>query len=218
MAAKVEKFRRLYALLFNRYSSFLSFFPDQWNQKTYVYHSWVLTGKRKTNSRFFSPACNAVSHDVEQNTVVLYPGFQRILLSYRYWWFAAKPRQQGVKRREKRMTSGHMSYESYFHAILGSKRFGLELMCMFVFMDADSWDLIVHESASDLLCMKNCAKGYLKRKVLLKIVTNSFPKKYTLGFKYIKRTDVSWEVPTLYGFRSQHYKKNFRSATLVLLY
>ena len=52
---------------------------DQRHQKTYVYHSCVFTGKRKKNSCFFSPACNAVSHDVEQNAVVLYPGFQRIL-------------------------------------------------------------------------------------------------------------------------------------------
>ena len=68
----------------------------------------------------FFPACNAVSHGVEQNAVVLYSGFQRILFSYRYWWFAAKPRQRGATRREKRMTSGHRSYESHFHAILGS--------------------------------------------------------------------------------------------------
>ena len=52
---------------------------DQWHQKTYVYHSCVFTGKCKKNACFFSPACNAVSHDVEQNAVVLYPGFQGIL-------------------------------------------------------------------------------------------------------------------------------------------
>ena len=28
-----------------------------------------------------------------------YPGFQRILFSYRYLWLAAKPRQEGAKRR-----------------------------------------------------------------------------------------------------------------------
>ena len=34
----------------------------------------------------------------------------------------------------------------------------------------------------------------------------------------MKRTEVSWEVHSLYVFRSQQDKKNFRSATLVLLY
>ena len=29
-----------------------------------------------------------------------------------------------------------------------SHQTGLELMCMFVFIDADSWDLIVHDSTS----------------------------------------------------------------------
>ena len=38
------------------------------------------------------------------------------------------------------------------------------------------------------------------------------------SFKYIKSTEVSWEVHALYVFRSQQYKKNFRSATLLLLY
>ena len=123
---------------------------DQWHQKTYVYHSCVFTGKCKKYSCFFSPACNAVNHDVEQNAVVLYPGFQRVRFSYRYWWFAAK-------RREKRMTSGHkelrVSFPCNFRIILSHQN-GLELMCMFVFIDADCWDLIVHGSASDLLCMK----------------------------------------------------------------
>ena len=65
---------------------------------------------------------------------------------------------------------------------------------------------------------KNCAKANVERKVLLKIVTNSFPKKYTSSFEYMKRTEVSWGVHTLYVFRSQKDKENFRSATLVLLY
>ena len=34
----------------------------------------------------------------------------------------------------------------------------------------------------------------------------------------MKRTEVSWEVHTLYVFRSQQDKKNSRSPTLVLLY
>ena len=28
-----------------------------------------------------------------------YPGFKRTFFSYRYWWFAAKPRPRGAKRR-----------------------------------------------------------------------------------------------------------------------
>ena len=55
-------------------------------------------------------------------------------------------------------------------------------------------------------------------KVLLKIVTNSFPKTYTSSFKYMKRTEVSWGEYTVYFFRSQKDKENFRFATLVLLY
>ena len=31
-----------------------------------------------------------------------YPGFKRIFFSYRYWWFAAKPRPWGAKRRGER--------------------------------------------------------------------------------------------------------------------
>ena len=142
--------------------------------------------------------------------------------SYWYWWFAAKPRQRGAKRQEKRMTSGHRSYESHIHAILGSyyviKTVWSWCACLFsLTLTAEMWSYMTLR----LICYawkKNCAKAYLKRKVLLKIVTNSFPKKYTLGFKYIKRREVSWEVPTVYGFRSQQDKKNFRSATLVLLY
>ena len=67
---------------------------------------------------------------------------------------------------------------------------------------------------------KNCAKAYLERKVLLKIKLSQilFQKKYTSSCKYIKRTEVSCEVHTLYVFRSQQDKKDLRSATLILLY
>ena len=85
-------------------------------------------------------------------------------------------------------------------------------MCMFVFIDADSWNWIVRNS---LRCMKKLRE---ERKVLLKIVTNSFPKKYTSSFKYMKRREGSWEVHNLYVFRRQQDKKNFRSAALVSLY
>ena len=61
--------------------------------------------------------------------------------------------QRGAKRRQKKITSGHSSYESHFRANLGSYIYqtGLELMCMFVFIDADSWDLILRDY---LQCMK----------------------------------------------------------------
>ena len=142
--------------------------------------------------------------------------------SYWYWWFAAKPRQRGAKRREEDMTSGHRSYESHFHSFLesyiSSNRFGADVHVCFYWR----WQL-KFDRTWRCVCdawKKNCAKAYLERKVLLKIVTNSFPKTYSSSFKYIKRTEVSWEVHTLYVFRSQQDKKNFRSATLwgVLLY
>ena len=88
-------------------------------------------------------------------------------------------------------------------------------MCMFVFIDADSWDLIIRDF---LRCMKKeMRKSWHRKESAIKIVTNSFPKKYTSSFKYMKRTEVSWGVHTLYVFRSQQDKKNFQSMTLVLL-
>ena len=66
-----------------------------------------------------------------------------------------------------------------------------------------------------LRCMK---KDLLRKESAIKNCHNSFPKKYISSFKYIKRTEVSWEVYTLYVFGSQQDKKNFLSATLVLLY
>ena len=138
--------------------------------------------------------------------------FQNIFFSYWYWgikWQRSAKRWKkkitfghrsyeshfGVKCQEKNITLGHRSYKSRFHAILGSYQTGLELMCMFVFIGAE-------------------------RKVLLKIKLSQilFQKKYTSSCKYIKRTKVSWEVHTLYVFRSKQDKKDFRSATLVLLY
>ena len=63
-----------------------------------------------------------------------------------------------------------------------SHQTGLELMCMFVFIDTD-WDLRFESDrrvALHLLCMKKelreSAKAQYERKLLLKIVTNSFPK------------------------------------------
>ena len=195
---------------------------NQWHQKTYLYHSCVFTGKRKKKFLLFFPSmqCSQSWCWTKRSSPV--PWVPEDTFSYWYWWFAAKPRQRGAKRQERRMTSGHRSYESHFHAILGSyyviKTVWSWCACLFsLTLTAEMWSYMTLR----LICYawkKNCAKAYLKRKVLLKIVTNSFPKKYTLGFKYIKRREVSWEVPTLYGFRSQQDKKNFRSATLVLLY
>ena len=84
-------------------------------------------------------------------------------------------------------------------------------MCMFVFIDADSCDLILRDS---LRCMKKeLLESLLREESAIKIVTNSFP-----SFKYMKGTEVSWEVHTLYVFRSQQDKTKLGSATLVLLY
>ena len=128
----------------------------------------------------------------------------------------------GVKCREKKITSGHRSYESHFHVILGSyissNWFGVDVHVCFHWR----WQL---RFDCTRLCIcdawkKNCAISSLLRKesaIKNKIVTNSFPKKIlTSSFKYIKRTEVSWEVHTLYVFRSQQDKKNFRSATLCI--
>ena len=122
----------------------------------------------------------------------------------------------------KKITPGHRRYESHFPAIFGImypiKPVWSWPACLFSLMlTAEIWSYVT-------LCLiydawkKNCTKAYLERKLLLKIVTNCFPKKYTSSFKYINRTGVSWEVPTLYVFRSQQDKKNFWSTTLVLLY
>ena len=121
------------------------------------------------------------------------PKFQRIFFSYWYWWFA--------KRRKKNITSGNRSYESHFHAFLGIWSW---CACLFsLTLTVEIWLYLTLR----LRCIKKIsAKAYLERKVLLKIVTNSFPKKYTSSFKYIKRTEVSWEVDTLYVFRSQQDK------------
>ena len=89
-------------------------------------------------------------------------------------------------------------------------------MCMFVFIDADSWNLIMGDSLR--WRKKELYESLLRKESAIKIVTNSFPKRYSSSFKYTKRTEVSWEVHSLYVFRSQQDKKNFRSATLVLLY
>ena len=96
-----------------------------------------------------------------------YPGFQSIFISYRYWWFAAKTRQRGAKRREKKITSGHRSYESYFHVILGSyissNRFGGDVHVCFHWR----WQLRSHVTLR-LRCMKkelreNCHEFFIQK-------------------------------------------------------
>ena len=95
-----------------------------------------------------------------------------------------------TRRREKKKTSGHRSYESHFQAILGSyissNRFGANVHVFFsLTLTAEIW-------SSTWLCVcdaweKNCEKAYLKRKVLLKIVTNSFPKKICFKLQVYKK-------------------------------
>ena len=147
-------------------------------------------------------------------------GSRGYFFSYWYRWFAVKPRQRGTKRR------GHRSYESHFISMEFkdhiSHQTGLELMGIFVFIDADSWDLIVC-GALHLPCMKKeLNESSLRKESAIKNCPKFFSKKYTSSFKYIKRTEVSWEVwehtLELAVFRSQQDKKNFRSTTHVLLY
>ena len=122
---------------------------------------------------------------------------------------AASTRREAL--REKK-TSGHRSYQSHFHAIFRIiyliKPVWRWWTCLFsLTLTAEIWSYVtLHDSWK-----KNCAKAYLERKVL-------FQKIHTSSFKYMKRTEVSWEVHTLYVFWSQQDKKNFRSATPVLLY
>ena len=79
---------------------------------------------------------------------------------------------------------------------------------MFVFIDADSWDLILRDS---LRCIKKkLRKSLLRKKNAIKIATNSFPKNVHFKFQVYEKDRSQ--------LRSQQDKKNFRSVTLVLLY
>ena len=166
-----------------------------------------------------------------------YPVFQKIFFSYWYWGIK---RQRSAKRwkkknnlwsqelrvsfrrevpREKhnlRSQELQVSFPCNFRII--SNRFGVDVHVCFHWR----WQLRFDHTRLYLrdAWKKNCAKAYLERKVLLKIKLSQilFQKKYTSSCKYIKRTKVSWEVHTLYVFRSKQDKKDFRSATLVLLY
>ena len=92
-------------------------------------------------------------------------------------------------------------------------------MCMFVFIDTDSWDLIVHDSTSDLVCVKKeLRESLLKKESAIKNCHKYFYKKIHFSFQVYKKDRSQLRSSTLYGFRSQQDKKNFRSATLVLLY
>ena len=163
--------------------------------------------------------------------------FQKIFFSYWYWGIK---RQRSAKRwkkknnlwsqelrvsfrrevpREKhnlRSQELQVSFPCNFRII--SNRFGVDVHVCFHWR----WQLRFDHTRLYLrdAWKKNCAKAYLERKVLLKIKLSQilFQKKYTSSCKYIKRTKVSWEVHTLYVFRSKQDKKDFRSATLVLLY
>ena len=65
----------------------------------------------------------------------------------------------------------------------------LTKLCMFVFIDADSLDLIVRDSASAMHDNRIARKLTLLR--CIKSCHKFFSKKYTSTFKYIKRTEVS---------------------------
>ena len=61
-------------------------------------------------------------------------------------------------------------------------------MCMFVFIDADSWDVIVHDSASDLLCMKKeLRESLLKKESAIKNRHKFFSKKIHFRFQVYKK-------------------------------
>ena len=86
--------------------------------------------------------------------------------------------------------------------------------CLFsLTLTAEIWSYVTLR----LRCMTIARKLTLLR--CIKSCHIFFSKKYTSSVKYIKRTEVSWEVwevRTLYVFGSQQDKR--RSATLVLLY
>ena len=93
-------------------------------------------------------------------------------------------------------------------------------MCMFVSLTltAEIWSY----ATLRLRCMTiELSESPLRKESAIKNCHKFFSKKYTSSLKDIKWTEVSWqvwEVHSLYVFRSQQDKKNFRSATLVLLY
>ena len=60
---------------------------------------------------------------------------------------------------------------------------------MFVFIDADSCDLILRDSLRRM--KKELLESLLREESAIKIVTNSFPKMHTSSFKYMKGTEVS---------------------------
>ena len=56
-------------------------------------------------------------------------------------------------------------------------------MCMFVFIDADSWDLILRDSASDLQCMKKeLHESLLRKESAIKNCHKLFSKKIRFKF------------------------------------
>ena len=78
--------------------------------------------------------------------------------------------------------------------------------------------------ALHLRCMKKeLHESSLRKESAIKNCHKFFPKKYALSFKYIKRTEVSWEVWEVHTlwlavFRSQQDNKNFRPCPRHLYY
>ena len=58
-------------------------------------------------------------------------------------------------------------------------------MCVFIFIDADSWDLILRDS---LRCMKKeLLESLLREESAIKIVTDSFPKNAHFKFQVYEK-------------------------------
>ena len=92
-----------------------------------------------------------------------------------------------VKKNDLWSQELRVSFPCNFRIVLCHQN-GLELMCMFVFIDADSWDVIVHDSASDLLCMKKeLGESLLKKESAIKNCHKFFSKKIHFRFQVYKK-------------------------------
>ena len=87
-------------------------FPElvKWKKNLSLYIS--LTVQSVTNRSGFQKYQKRCSLIYTSVTPKIYPEFQRIFFPYRYWWFAAKPRQRGAKGREKNV-SGALSNRNH---------------------------------------------------------------------------------------------------------
>ena len=60
-----------------------------------------------------------------------YPGFKRIFFSYRYWWFAAKPRSRGASRRALSNREHDLFHFRYFENGPLEPEYHLPYFCWF---------------------------------------------------------------------------------------